>query len=347
MPPKKKNAQRAPPPPPPVVSDYDTDAANYTDNAAYQLPITAPPPNRTNEELNMLVLKRWYPEVEQIIAIAPFAVIYTCNPETGIWDKDKTDIQGTLFVCQTAAEDGGYPGYKAIILNRRHMENWELELISTENIEVADEFVICTVLETAVTEEGEGYETATIYGIWMFQDTEGGKEVIAEVVRKLLECAKRAEQYALLAEEANGGHNGYQQEYDQYEYGLDGMPRRESYGAEQQRYEQPLQQQQHHEAAFEAAFRAPQQMPSMSGQQIDLATLFAKPQQPQQPPHQMQAPMYPPQNHGDGQSARFAHAADTDFFRGSPNPTIQQQQGPPPNVQQNALLNLFKNANKG
>ncbi|CAK4033127.1 decapping enzyme Dcp1 like [Lecanosticta acicola] len=332
---KQRNAQahRAPPPKLPPASDYDTDAANYTDNAAQQIAVAASPPDRTNEELNMLVLKRWYPDIEHILAIAPFAVIYSCHPETGQWDK--CDIQGSLFVCQIAAQPGGYPGFKAIILNRRHMENWELRLVSTDDIEVTKEFVICTVLEKEQGENGEAYETPRFHGIWMFQDTEGGKEVRDRVVKVLLECAEQAEQFAQLAGEETAEENGHGQGYGQYEYGLDGMPTGQTFHAEQQRYEEPAQQ---------LPQQLPQQAPSMAGQQIDLATLFGKPQQAQQGP----VPL--PQGYGEAQPARFTPSADTDFFRGSPNPASQQQQqqqAPQQAVQQNALLDLFKNAKRG
>lgn len=101
MPPKgKSRASKAVPQAAPVASDYDTDT-NYTDTGAFA--VVPPPPVRSNEELNMLVLRRWYPSIQSIIAIAPFAVVYIHDDDTQKWEK--TESQGTLFVCQFQEQD--------------------------------------------------------------------------------------------------------------------------------------------------------------------------------------------------------------------------------------------------
>jgi hypothetical protein len=137
MPPKKRTTTRpAQRQPQQVVSDYDeTDTAAFTDNAAANI---APPPSRTNTELNLLVLRRYCPDVERIVQIAPFAVVYSFSPDTQGWEKIGTE--GTLFVCQLAG--ASYSRYSVIILNRKSLDNFIVELVSAENVEITDSYVI-------------------------------------------------------------------------------------------------------------------------------------------------------------------------------------------------------------
>ncbi|EME82245.1 uncharacterized protein MYCFIDRAFT_211576 [Pseudocercospora fijiensis CIRAD86] len=176
MPPKRKTqlakAQ-------PTASDYDTDT-NYTDTG---LPMTVipPPPNRTSEELNMAVLRRWYPSVRSIIAIAPFAVIYDHVQETGQWEK--TDTQGTLFICHMQEEPNNFLTYRAIILNRKNPENWVWDIQTSKNIDFVDGYVI-----VRRAEEG------TIHGIWIYNDGESHPNRRQIVYDAINECAARMDQ---------------------------------------------------------------------------------------------------------------------------------------------------------
>ncbi|KAK4621713.1 mRNA-decapping enzyme 1A [Fulvia fulva] len=299
MPPKKKAGRAAhPPPQPPAVSDYDTDTANLTDNNIIDS-IPAPPPGRSNEQLNYMVLRRWIPNLESILAIAPFAVLYNFSPETEQWDKCPT--QGSLFVLQLTADP--YPRYQVVILNRMNMENLQLDVASTDDIEVTNEFIIIT---TPDEERG----TVQVQGIWIYSagdiPTENSREAIAQTV---MECAQKAEQYAQDFGPQDDGACDGAQEQDGRELGV---------GAEI-----PIQQ---------AEPAGLEQMPQEH--KLDLATLFGKPQL------QQQGPTFPPN-------------ADTDFFRNPTGPLAQTQQfgtpvvQQPPNTQQNALLDLFKNAKRG
>src|ERR1700712_611214 len=54
--------------PPVMVSDYESDNQGYQSD----YPLKPPPPNRTNEELNLSVLKRHNTQINSILSIAPY-----------------------------------------------------------------------------------------------------------------------------------------------------------------------------------------------------------------------------------------------------------------------------------
>jgi hypothetical protein len=321
MPPKKRATRAAQLQPQPAVSDYDeTDTATFTDNAAA---LIAPPPSRTNTELNLLVLRRYCPDVERIVQIAPFAVVYSFSPETQGWEKIGTE--GTLFVCQLAGAN--YSRYSVIILNRKSLDNFIVELVSAESVEITDSYVI--LQDTGA----DGVEQ--IYGLWIFSE-ENIKPTTQEVVAMAIEeCALRAEEGRKIAEES------YESEATAH-YGHDGVQQTD------------LHYQAHTEPAQLAQSIAP------AGQQIDLMHLFGKPQvqhqQPQQQPQHVpqpapqmnQAHFY--QQQQPSQQPKFASNPDTDFFRSSPSPAVQAQaQQPPPQApsQQNMLLDMLNSARRG
>lgn len=304
MPSKKKHTRAAQlQPQPQPTSDYDTDTAAVTDAT----PSMAPPPNRTNTELNMLVLKRYVPDIERIISIAPFAVVYLFSPETQQWEKSGTE--GTLFVCQLAGSE--HPRYNVVILNRKGLDNFITELVSGEDIEITEEYVILQVI-------GDD-STPNIYGIWIYSEettTPSLREVVANAIQ---ECAVRAEMAG-----ANAGTVEEEQEYHQVEpYNLEGG----------------------HNATPHDSIHPPlQQTPA---QQVDLLSLFNKPSAPanQHVPNQPNV-IHPNPGYSQPQPARFASNPDTEFFRSSNSPATMQQQGYRPS-QSGALLDLFKSAKNG
>ncbi|KAK1021208.1 hypothetical protein LTS16_026668 [Friedmanniomyces endolithicus] len=114
------------------------------DTDAPTKPLTlAPPPLRSNTELNHTVLRRYVPSITQILSIAPFAVLYTFLPETQIWEK--CGVEGTLFMCQLANSRSHQHigvGYNVLVLNRKSLENFEVELVTAANVEITPEYVI-------------------------------------------------------------------------------------------------------------------------------------------------------------------------------------------------------------
>jgi len=303
MPSKRTKTRNAQLQPQPAQSDYeDTDNPTITDVA----PALAPPPQRTNTELNLTVLRRYCPEIEHIVSIAPFAVLYTFSPDSQRWEK--CGIEGTLFICQLTGSR-----YNTMILNRKGLDNFMTELVSADDIEITDSYVILQ----AMSEEG----TPQIYGLWIFADGEAQpstKEVIAQTI---MSCAMQAQ----IARES--GETGTEVEdtnghAEEQVYGMDGTA-------------QVQEQMDEEEAVAQTA-----------GQRLDLLQLFGS--RPAQFNGQQQvqqsitsAQEIPPTF---AQPTRFTSTADTDFFRSSASPAITSQQRAPPPTQQNALLDLFKSA---
>lgn len=298
MPSKRRATRTAQLQPQPTQSDYDTDTQAVTDTATG----LQPPPQRTNTELNLTVLRRYNPDIERIVSIAPFVVVYTFSPDLQQWEK--CGIEGTLFVCQLTGLR-----YTVMMLNRKSLDNFVTELLSADDVEITEQYVILQ----AAGEDG----TPQIYGLWIFSDGEtqpSTREVIAQTIQS---CAMQA-QIAREARETDvadehTGHHGY---------GLDGTTQMQA----QMDEEQAVSQQ--------------------TGQQLDLLQLFgSNPTQTSDHGAAQQAvssaqdmpPTY-------AQPSRFTSTADTDFFRSAHSPvTVQQPQAPRP-TQQNALLNLFKGA---
>ncbi|CZT21723.1 uncharacterized protein RCC_07588 [Ramularia collo-cygni] len=319
MPPKRNSSRPTHLQPQAAQSDYDTDTANNTDNQPTAL--VSPPPVRSNEELNLLVVRRWCPDITGIIAIAPFAGLYTCSPETQQWEKSET--QGTLFICQLIGKP--FPRYRVIILNRKGPENFHLDLISTENIEITEEYVIVQI-------QGED-DTPLIYGLWIYSDGDTSPDTRTVISKTIMECAMRAEQDAQNAE-----LSGMMGEHDTSYGTSQTIETNESSYATNGRYAQtrlPAEPTVHRQ--------------QLAGQQIDLATLFAKPQM--QPAAQTQQPLLPhhlanlpanapPDSEAYRQSTQFVTPAEFDTSIRVPPPA---QAAP----QQNSLLDLFKNAKRG
>jgi hypothetical protein len=188
MPPKAKARGHQNQQPQPQPSDYETDAANV------DLPL---PPPRSNSELNLSVIRRHYPDVTSIQHVASYAVLYTFSLDSQAWEK--IGIEGTLFVCALTPSSIGADRYAVIMLNRRGLENWRLELASEEELEITEEYIIVQGEGPGVADtEGEGEAEAEggnmVYGIWIFAEPEPSSTSRArvETAAKLQALAKRA-----------------------------------------------------------------------------------------------------------------------------------------------------------
>ncbi|KAK5134949.1 hypothetical protein LTR08_005900 [Meristemomyces frigidus] len=190
--------QPAQPQPQPAQSDFDTETVDATETA----PPLAPPPQRTNTELNLTVLRRYCPNIDQIVCIAPFAVVYTFSPDSQQWEK--CGIEGTLFVCKLTGAR-----YNVVILNRKSLDTFIVELVSGDDVEITEQYVI---LQTT----GED-SVPQIYGLWMFTDekTVPTREVIAQTIQS---CAMQAQ----IAREARESSAADGQVGERVAYGLDG-----------------------------------------------------------------------------------------------------------------------------
>ncbi|KXL49106.1 hypothetical protein M433DRAFT_484392 [Acidomyces richmondensis BFW] len=302
MPSRKRNAR----PQPPIVpqSDYDTDTAAITDAA----PALAPPPKRTNTELNLQVLRRYVPSISAIVAIAPFAVVYTFTPDTQQWEK--CGIEGTLFVCQVT------PGrYIVFVLNRKSLENLTVELRSADDVEVTQEYVILQSQTSGpATDHGDAMAPA-IYGIWIFSDdaeaTPSVRDVIAQTI---VECSMRAQIAREAAADANGGGtDGYERHEPSssqaYGYGC----RTDEATQMQQQLAEKTVDSLHQDERLELKQLFGNRMPSRQGAQTVPLNSAHTP-----PVSACQRPSVVPE-------ARFTPTADTEFFRSARGPAHQQQ----------------------
>lgn len=158
------------------LTDYESDAAYYSD-----MPQQPAPALRSNEELNLSVIRRHKPSVVNILSLAHYVVVYIINPTTNQWEKN--GIEGSLFVCQETQGELGEHRYAAFVLNRRGPSNFDLPLTNGENVEITDEFVIIKADKPAEGDNGtngtdpknppnapaqESADNLRIYGLWIY-----------------------------------------------------------------------------------------------------------------------------------------------------------------------------------
>ena len=173
----RKAKQRQPQPHPTnPVSNYDSD---------FNLENTPlPPTTRTNTELNLSVIQRHLPDAISIVSIASYAVVYLFSSTTRQWEKH--GIEGTLFICELSSKPSAITRYSVLVLNRRGLDNFKLELLDSDDVDITGEYVIL---------QGHDEEDAPkAYGLWIFSETEPSSTAQArEVNAKIIEeCALRA-----------------------------------------------------------------------------------------------------------------------------------------------------------
>ncbi|KAM0558340.1 hypothetical protein ACHAPJ_005034 [Fusarium lateritium] len=177
--PRKARHSRQPSNRIPAISDYESDAAAI--HADY-----APPPPRTNTELNLSVLQRYLPSIHTILSIAANAVIYTFNSASESWEK--SGVEGTMFVCAQGPlpEDPGQrPRACVFILNRRGLDNVIVDLSRVSHAEVSGELVIMKV-------EGDWEEGDKVLGVWIHNDKDETREVNAAIIQEAWKIARSA-----------------------------------------------------------------------------------------------------------------------------------------------------------
>ncbi|MCJ1371584.1 hypothetical protein MMC20_002803 [Loxospora ochrophaea] len=167
-------------------SDYESDLNYHSDLLPH-----APPPLRSNEELNLTVLKRHDAAVIDVSAIAPYAVIYVFSPTSQQWEK--SGIEGTLFVCQLLSEIPNAERYSVMVLNRRGLENFRVELLNSNDVDVAGEFI------NLQSQSNTGEDV--VYGIWVFSEAQTTTAHMRETIgQKIQELVLRAEASKELAD---------------------------------------------------------------------------------------------------------------------------------------------------
>ncbi|KAK9557410.1 hypothetical protein V6Z79_005511 [Aspergillus fumigatus] len=196
-------------------SDYESDYPNYfSDTQQQQEQHMPPPPLRSNEELNLSVLRRHNPSVNTILSLAPYAVVYLFNPTSRQWEK--SGVEGSLFVCQLSQGSLGEERYSVFVLNRRGLNNFDILLTDGDNVELTEEYVIIKSDYDLDTDQGISnngdYSGAKknvnpadvrIYGVWIYSEpppnsTAETRTINAHMIR---ECAVHAGQSLKIARE--------------------------------------------------------------------------------------------------------------------------------------------------
>jgi hypothetical protein len=157
-------------------------------------------PTRSNEDLNLAVLRRHWPTILSILHIAAYCVVYQFNPVTLSWEK--ADIDGTLFIVNHVTDPDGAERFSANILNRRRLENFAYELRDPEDVQLDPKFIILN--------EGEG-DDQRVHGLWVFSEpppnsTAHAHEVTGHIIKEFAKRAADVRQQ--LAEAQHNGHEG-------------------------------------------------------------------------------------------------------------------------------------------
>ncbi|KAJ5223442.1 Dcp1-like decapping [Penicillium chermesinum] len=178
-------------------TDYESDTAYISD-----MPTQPAPKLRSNEELNLSVLRRHNPSITNVLSLANYAVIYIFSPSTRSWEK--TGIEGSLFVCALEPGSLGEERYSAFVLNRRGLENFDLQLLDRENVELTEEYVILKDDDSANQGSTPANPGSTrIYGIWIYSEPPPNSTAEMRTINAnlILECATRAGESAKLAKQ--------------------------------------------------------------------------------------------------------------------------------------------------
>ena len=153
------------------------------------------PDHATPEDaLNHRVLARHLPSLSTVLSKTPYSVIYTFSPQSSTWEK--SGVEGTLFIVRLHPLPGlASPRYALVILNRRGLDNWTLELNTAEGVQVTEEYIILQGQgSVADALDGGNADADKIWGIWVFEEREGStRGQRQETADWILRCAQMAE----------------------------------------------------------------------------------------------------------------------------------------------------------
>ena len=123
--------------------------------------VPPPPAPRSTEELNLQVIRRHYPSVASILHVGHHAVLYTFNFKEQKWDK--AEVEGSLFVCEMQPPGSTVDDerYGVIILNRRSVDNFYMDIMGTDVDYLEGDFIIM---------QGDQESDQAVYGLWVFSE---------------------------------------------------------------------------------------------------------------------------------------------------------------------------------
>lgn len=147
------------------------------------------------DDLNHRVVARYLPGLDRILHTTPYAVIYLFQPTTSSWEK--SGVEGSLFICQFTAL--GSLHFALVILNRRGLDNWIVEIVSHDGVQVTDEYIMLAGQRQLQDLSGQQTQIASdaddrIWGIWVFEEAVGSTKGQRDECRELITaCARKAE----------------------------------------------------------------------------------------------------------------------------------------------------------
>ncbi|KAK4798443.1 hypothetical protein SAY86_030769 [Trapa natans] len=108
----------------------------------------------STRQLNLTVLQRMDPSIEEILITAAHVTFYEFNMESNQWSRK--DVEGSLFVVRRNSQ----PHFQFIVMNRRSTENWVENLLKDLEYEVQVPYLL--------------YRNASqeVYGIWFYNSHE-------------------------------------------------------------------------------------------------------------------------------------------------------------------------------
>lgn len=201
----------------------------------------------TVDALNLRVLQRHVPATYSLVFRAPYAVVYTFSPEAESWEK--VGKEGSLFVVALhdegafatdldVQESGQRERYAVIILNRRGMDNFVLELSPSQSLQHGEDATSETdddVVASGVQLEGEyiilqgialpssattttsaapAEKVEEVFGLWVFEESDGSSAGTREQCARVLRLCKRQAQ-SPIATQSHSMPNGREQAINQ------------------------------------------------------------------------------------------------------------------------------------
>lgn len=186
---------------PPLVSDYDSEAQ-----------YTAPTSLRDRDEMNFSVIKRYVPNLSEIVDIAQSAHIYTFSHSEATWEK--TGIEGSMFVCElTPSPITGAPRHCIIVLNRKGLENLIIHSSELQHVEITDQFLLLNIRskDDFVLQDQDQNQETKILGFFLTTNGPEAREKFCQTVKSHWEMAmmERASQESREGMVENFGDEGY------------------------------------------------------------------------------------------------------------------------------------------
>jgi hypothetical protein len=162
--------------------------------------------------MNFSVIKRYVPNLSEIVDIAQSAHIYTFSHSEATWEK--TGIEGSMFVCElTPSPITGAPRHCIIVLNRKGLENLIIHSSELQHVEITDQFLLLNIRskdDFVLRDQGQTQETK-ILGFFLTTNGLEAREKFCQTVKNHWEMAmmERVSQESREGMVENFGDEGY------------------------------------------------------------------------------------------------------------------------------------------